>query len=74
MLDTSRHALTCMGYASFLDQWHRLEPWLGPLEADMCSIAEGGRERLVALQHLLVDLVIALDDGRSRYQAGLSKA
>jgi hypothetical protein len=57
----------CLGYAEFLATRDALTTWLEPLERDLMSISELGRERLTQLQNLLLALVRELDEGGLRY-------
>jgi hypothetical protein len=61
--------LRCLGYASFLactDTSFRR--WFSQLEEDVATIAEQPNERLLELQHWLVDLIMQL--GRQRHTSG----
>jgi hypothetical protein len=64
---------TCMGYASFLDNRSTMKQWLDPLERDLRTLDDKGRERLTQLQHLLLDLVFKLDEKGMRYPFRLEK-
>lgn len=62
---------TCIGYDTFLQQRSSMDVWLGPLEKDLRNIDQGGRDRLVELQHLLLDLVMRLDANKAGRPAGV---
>jgi hypothetical protein len=64
---------TCMGYASFLEARPTMAEWLDPLEHDLRTLDEKGRERLTRLQNLLLDLVLKLDKKQMRYPFRLEK-
>jgi hypothetical protein len=66
--------LSCLGYASFIDKCATMKEWLGPLERDFENLQEGGRKRLTDLQHLLLDLVLKLDEKQRRYPYDLNRA
>jgi hypothetical protein len=74
MIVSADTKLTCLGYASFIDKRATMKEWLQPLENDFEHLQEGGRERLVELQHLLLELVKQLDDKQKRYPFELNKA
>jgi hypothetical protein len=74
MIVSADGRLTCLGYASFIDQRASMTEWLQPLENDFEHLQDGGQERLVDLQHLLLDLVKQLDDRQKRYPFELSRA
>jgi hypothetical protein len=74
MIDTSRDAPTCLGYASFIEKRDTMEQWLDPLEQHLKDLSDEGRARLTKLQHLLVSLVDKLDQDHTRYPAALKKA
>lgn len=48
--------------------------WLQPIERDREALNDAGLKRLLALQHLLCELVTELDDKRSCYPFDLEKA
>jgi hypothetical protein len=59
--------MTCLGYASFIEQQSKMAEWLESLEHDLENLDTGGRERLTELQHLLLEVVKRLDQNRTRY-------
>jgi len=67
MITKSDGNVTCIGYASFIEQRTPMNEWLEPLERDLKQLDEGGRKRLTQLQHLLLDLVHKLDEDHTRY-------
>jgi hypothetical protein len=74
MIVSSDSKMTCVGYASFIERRPTMQEWLRPLENDFENVAEGGRERLTELQHLLLELVRKLDDKQKRYPFALKMA
>jgi hypothetical protein len=64
----------CMGYATFIESRATMSEWLDPLERDLNQLNEDGRRRLTTLQHLLLELVLRLDEDRTRYPFELEKA
>jgi hypothetical protein len=74
MIDSSNGKLVCRGYASFLEHRDELKTWLDPVERDMLALDDGGRKRLVEVQHLLLRLVRELDPEQVRYPFELSEA
>ncbi len=74
MIVTSDGKSSCMGFATFVGQRATMKEWLDPLERDLSQMDDGGRARLTRLQHLLLDLVQKLDEGRIRYPFPLEKA
>ncbi|MGO9292958.1 MAG: hypothetical protein ACLP52_03575 [Streptosporangiaceae bacterium] len=73
MIVSADGRLTCLGYASFIDQRASMQEWLQPIEHDFEHLQDGGRERLMRLQHLLLEMVWQLDDKQKRYPAEMSK-
>jgi hypothetical protein len=73
MIVSADSKMTCLGYASFIENRSTMEKWLGPLERDLQNIQAGGRKRLIELQHELLDLVRRLDDKQKRYPSELKK-
>jgi len=68
MIERDGDRLNCLGYAAFLEREDAaLGTWLGRLEADIAEITKVRNERLVKLQHALVDLIRELDPERLRY-------
>jgi len=74
MIVTSDEKTTCMGYATFVEQRATMKEWLDPLEQDLRQMDDGGRARLTKLQHLLLELVLKLDEDQTRYPYTLEKA
>jgi hypothetical protein len=74
MTESAGNKMTCLGYASFIEHRPTMQEWLRPLENDLENMRDGGRKRLTELQHLLLDLVIQLDDKQKRYPFELKKA
>jgi hypothetical protein len=74
MIVSSDSKMTCVGYASFIERRPTMQEWLRPLENDFENVADGGRERLTELQHLLLELVRKLDDKQKRYPFALKRA
>jgi hypothetical protein len=74
MIVTADGTPTCMGYATFVEQRATMREWLEPLERDLKNVREEGRKRLTELQHLLLELVIRLDEKQMRYPFKLEKA
>jgi len=74
MIVTSEGKPTCMGYATFVEQRATMKEWLDPLEQDLRQLDDGGRARLTKLQHLLLELVLKLDEDQTRYPYTLEKA
>jgi hypothetical protein len=74
MIVATDSRLTCLGYASFIDQRAAMTEWLQPIKNDFEHLQDGGRERLAELQHLLLDLVKQLDDRQKRYPFEMNKA
>jgi hypothetical protein len=74
MIVSSDSKMTCVGYASFIERRPTMQEWLRPLENDFENVADGGRERLTELQHLLLELVRKLDDKQKRYPFALKMA
>jgi len=66
--------LTCLGFASFLDQRDKMDRWLTPLEHDLRNLDDGGRRRLTDVQHLLLELVGRLDADHTRYPFSMQQA
>ena len=66
--------MTCLGYASFIDQRPTMQGWLQPLENDLENLRDSGRRRLTELQHLLLELVRQLDDKQKHYPSELKTA
>lgn len=68
MIDHEAGAQHPIGYAAFLE---RTEPsfrrWFSRLEGDIDEVAHRPNERLVKLQHALVDLIRELDPEGTRY-------
>ncbi|HEU0318864.1 MAG TPA: hypothetical protein VFR49_16135, partial [Solirubrobacteraceae bacterium] len=67
MIDGGNGKMTCIGYASFIEQRARMQDWLDPLERDLRSFGAADRPRLTELQHLLLELVRQLDEEQTRY-------
>lgn len=67
MITTANGKMSCLGYASFLDQCAAMNVWLEPLKRDLEQLDDDGRKRLVDLQHQLLDLVRQLDRKHVRY-------
>lgn len=63
----------CLGYAAFVDRLEHdagFARWFTQLSADVQALAgtgDAGRDRLVALQHALLDLIEFLDDPPVRF-------
>jgi hypothetical protein len=74
MIVSADGKLTCLGYASFLDQRATMNEWLQPIENAFEHLQDEGRKRLVELQHLLLELVKKLDDKQKRYPFDLDRA
>ena len=74
MIVSADSKMTCVGYASFIERRPTMQEWLCPLENDLENVADGGRQRLTELQHLLPELVRQLDDKQKRYPLELKKA
>jgi hypothetical protein len=74
LIVTSDGRPTCMGYASFIAQRATMREWLDPLERDLKQIGLEGKQRLTKLQHLLLELVRALDAERTHYPSDLEMA
>jgi hypothetical protein len=63
----------CMGYASFRDHCDDVfGPWRRRLQAELGQ--EAAHARLRDVQHLLCDLIDALDPRHVRYSADLDRA
>lgn len=74
MVESVNSQMKCLGYASFIKQRSTMEEWLAPLENDLENLQDGGRNRLIELQHMLVKLVRQLDDKQKRYPFELKEA
>jgi hypothetical protein len=74
MIVTENGRQSCMGYAAFVKDRAKMKEWLDPIEEGLRDLNDDGRRRLVALQHLLVDLVRKLDPNGTRYPFTLEKA
>jgi hypothetical protein len=74
MIVSADGKLTCLGYASFIDQRSTMRQWLQPLNDDLVNLGDEGHERLIVLQHLLLDLTRQLDVGKKRYPFDLKSA
>jgi hypothetical protein len=74
MIISADSKLTCLGYASFIDQRATMKEWLQPLESDFEHLQDEGRKRLIELQYLLLELVKQLDDKQKRYPFEMNKA
>lgn len=74
MIEPGDGKLTCLGFASFLDERDKMDRWLAPLENDLRHLDDGGRRRLTALQHLLLELVQRLDTDHTRYPFSMQQA
>ena len=70
MIGTWRDSPACVGYAEFTARRSVLAQWSDALTADLVALAGSHRrdERLVAVQHLLVSLIEALDPEQIRYR------
>jgi hypothetical protein len=69
MIGTWRGAPACVGYGEFRARREAVAPWLGAFTRDLAALAESGGDddRLVAVQHLLVELIETLDPDRVRH-------
>jgi hypothetical protein len=74
MISVWNDRATCIGYASFIEQRATMSRWLDPLQRDLIELDDAGRQRLTQLQHLLLDLVLKLDEGQARYPFELKQA
>jgi hypothetical protein len=74
MIVSNDRSLKCMGYASFLDRQDTMKEWLGPIQADILKLDDGGRRRLTEVQHLLIALIRKLDAAGVRYPLDLREA
>jgi hypothetical protein len=74
MITSTDGGMTCLGYASFLERRATMDVWLKPLEHDLGNMDDGGRQRLIEVQHLLLDLVRQLDDEQKRFPFAMDKA
>jgi hypothetical protein len=74
MITVSQGKMSCLGYASFVEQRAMMKAWLEPLENDLGQMDDGGRQRLTELQHVLLNLVKQLDEKGQRYPFSLSEA
>jgi hypothetical protein len=74
MIDNEGDKMTCLGYASVLDQRNTMGEWLTPLERDPEGMTPEGRRRLIELQHLLLKLVRRLDQNQTRYPFEMEEA
>jgi hypothetical protein len=74
MITTATGSPRCMGYAEFSDERETMSEWLDPLERHLKNLGDGGRRRLAALQHRLLELVNRLDPEHTRYPFELQKA
>jgi hypothetical protein len=74
MIVSIDNKVTCMGYASFLENRPKMSDWLDPLEHDLQHLNDKGRERLTVLQHSLLRLVKELDVEPARYSDPMSEA
>jgi hypothetical protein len=73
MIVEEHGVVLCMGYARFEEEYERcLRPWCEHLRPALHG--EAGHERLTEVQHLLCDLVRALDPERIRYNNDLDPA
>lgn len=73
MIGMWRGEASCVGYGEFLVRRDSsLQPLLSPLERDVIALADshpgGVDQRLLEVQHLLVELIDMLDVGHRRYQ------
>lgn len=68
MIDADATPVQCIGYAAFArNKLPGSLPWFRRLAADVDEIATKPNQRLVELQHALVDLVRELDQNKIRY-------
>jgi len=74
MITVSHDKMSCLGYASFVEQRAMMKAWLEPFENDLGQMDDGGRQRLTELQHVLLKLVKQLDEKGKRYPFSLSEA
>jgi hypothetical protein len=74
MITVSQGKMSCLGYASFVEQRAMMKAWLEPFENDLGQMDDGGRQRLTELQHVLLNLVKQLDEKEKRYPFSLSEA
>ncbi len=74
MITASNGKMSCLGYASFIEQRAAMKAWLEPFENDLDQLDDGGRQRLTELQHALLNLVKQLDEKEKRYPLQLSEA
>lgn len=72
MIIEARGRVLCMGYADFRDSWEETLPWTRRISSELEDPA--ARARLTEAQHLLCDLVEALDIARVRYTEDLQRA
>jgi hypothetical protein len=74
MITASHGKLSCLGYASFLEQRPAMKAWLDPFAHDLKQLDDGGRKRLTEIQHKLLSLVKQLDQKERRYPFQLNEA
>jgi hypothetical protein len=74
MITASHGKMSCLGYASFIEQRATMKAWLEPFENYLAQLDDGGRQRLTELQHELLNLVKQLDEKGKRYPFLLSEA
>lgn len=72
MIVEARGKVLCMGYADFRNSMHETLPWSARICAELDH--PEARPRLMEAQHLLCDLVEALDADRVRYTEDLQRA
>jgi len=74
--DTGIRIPKVLGYAAFLDRYRDEESfrsWFAPVDAGLDAVSAGDHQRLLAIQHALVDLIDELDPKR-KYTAGYDLA
>jgi hypothetical protein len=74
MIIDANGKMTCLGYASFIEQRATMHEWLAPLERDLRNLKDEDRPRLTELQHLLLKLVKRLDEKQTRYPFPMNEA
>lgn len=62
MITASHGKMSCLGYASFIEQRATMKAWLEPFENGLHQLDDEGRQRLTELQHALLNLVKQLDE------------
>jgi hypothetical protein len=74
MIVTSDGNMSCIGYSTFLERYPTMQEWLEPFLHALEHLGDGGRKRLMELQHLLIELVRRLDEKQKSYPFELKKA